>query len=181
MRQVNAGVLGLGAALEIAIGAAAWKASSLRSDLISSYGPRLDLARARLDERAHTDLERLAARITETLGLDSSFDPLQVIVDPSQMLPSIVEIKKILTLRRRLPVTLRWLLRVGPILLALLVAVFLSVLPTFIYFSGAWSDRTVGIVGLVAFLVLMCLVLITTGVYFVLQHIFGGIEAFATK
>ncbi len=182
MTHLDAGVLTLGAALVTATGGGAWKLATLRSDLISDYRPRLTLAQARLDEQAFNGLQRLAVRVSETLGgLDAAFDPLTVVSHPTEMLDSIVELRRILRARQRLPKYLRWLVALGAVLPILLGGACLALFPTFAYFSGAWHDRTVGIVALYVVAILLGAAIITGAAHVLLHNLFGGIEALAIR
>jgi uncharacterized membrane protein YciS (DUF1049 family) len=182
VNHVDSGVLALGAFLALTFGAGAWRAGSLRSDVVEKYQPRLSIAQSGLDEKARVGLQRLALRVSFALGgLDADFSPAEAIADPGELLDLVDSVAGALKARARLPKYFRRLLLIGPLLVGLIVGTVASLVVTFAYFSG-WSRlRLMGLIGLYATIGLvvgLCLVSVT---YFVLLHLFSSAEILATK
>jgi len=182
MTHVDSGVVGVGALLALTFGTAAWRAGSLRSDVVEKYQPRVSLAQAGLDEHARVGLQRLALRVSFALGgLDDDFSPSDAISDPTELLELVDAVAGSLQARSRLPKYFGRLLLIGPILVGLLVAAMGSTILAFSYLSG-WSHiRWIGVIGLYAVCGLSVCVAITALAYFVLLHLFSSAELLALK
>jgi hypothetical protein len=180
--HIDSGVVALGALLVLTFGAAAWKAGSLRSDIVEKYQPRVSIAQSGLDEKARVSLQRLALRVSETLGgLDAGFTPSDAIADPGELLDLVNSVAGALKARSRLPQFFQRLLIVGPVLAGLLAGTVVSVVVTFAYFSG-WSRlRLMGLIGLYTTIVLVVSVSLVAVIYFVLLHRFSSAELLSTK
>ena len=130
--HVDSGVVAIGALLALTFGAGAWRAGSLRSDIVEKYQPRVNLAQAALDEKARVSLQRLARRVSFALGgLDVDFSPSEAIADPGELLALVNSVAGALKARARLPKYFQRLLIVGPVLIGLLGATVASVVVAF--------------------------------------------------
>lgn len=179
MSGVDVQVVALGAALVTASGAGTWKAASLRSDTIAKYRPRMDLARAGLDERAADALRRLALRTNRFLGDDGEFDPLQAIVDPAELRVYVDDFGAALAARQALPRCYRNLLRVGPALMVLLGLAIPALVVAFSYYAGWTRARLVGQLGGAVAIVLALAVAGVFIYYAVAQQRFSAAEVLA--
>ncbi|MGO9558640.1 MAG: hypothetical protein ACLPYW_06065 [Acidimicrobiales bacterium] len=182
MSHVDSGVVALGAFLALTFGAGAWRAGSLRSDIVEKYQPRVNLAQSGLDEKARVSLQRLAVRVSFALGgLDADFSPSDAIADPGELLDLVDSVAGALKARARLPKYFQRLLLIGPVLVGLLAGTVASVVVTFAYFSG-WSRlRVMGLIGLYVTIALVIGLCLASATYFVLLHLFSSAEILATK
>jgi len=182
MSHVDAGVVGLGVVLVLAFGGAAWRAGSLRSDIVEKYQPRVGVAQAGLDVMARDGLQRLASNVATALGgLDDGFNPSEAIVDPTELRDLVNGIAAALEARERLPIYFRWMLGVGPKLVAFLTLVASSTLVAFSYLSGWLRTRDLAYVGLYGMLGFGICAVLTAGSYIVLLHRFSSAELLANK
>lgn len=177
MRQIQGGVVALGAVLVTTVGAAAWKASSLRSDTIEKYKPRMQLARAGLEERAATCMRSLAEEVNTVLGdIDKDFEPGKALADPSDLQDYVRDFGKTLKARQALPRYLDRLLRAGPALTALLTALVVALIAAFSYYCGWSRARTFGMWSAWIAMALAVLVALVFVYCAVAQHKFSAAE-----
>ena len=180
MKGVDGGVVALGVTLLGMTGAGLWKAASLRSDTIGKYRPRVDIAKAGLDERVAKALRRLAERVNRVLGDDGEFNPLRTIVDPAELHVFVDDVGAALKARQALPRCYRRLLRVGPILMVLLAAVFVALVATFSYYTGWNRSRELGRIGGGVSILLALAFAVVFVYYAVALHRFSAAEVLAS-
>lgn len=176
MRHVDAGILALGAVFLLAFVGGVWRTSSLRSDLVERYQQRAIIAQTGLDEVARVHLQRLARQVTIVLGAPDDFDPADVIAEPDKLLGAVKDIARALSARRRVPIYLKWMLRVGPTLVVLLIAEVILTILTFAYFSGWSADRAAGIACLYCMIGVGGAIGMVAVFYAVLHYLFSGAE-----
>lgn len=79
----QAAIVGVGAAVLLAVGAGIFKASSLRGDMNSKWARRVSFAVVALDEKAISELALLRDDLEDILP--ARFDPGQAIADPAPL------------------------------------------------------------------------------------------------
>jgi hypothetical protein len=173
--------LGLGVVLAAADVGAIWKAANLRTDVYQNYKDRVALAQAGLDERASTELRRLAERVTQALGDLERFNPDQALGDPGALQSHIEVVSSTMIARRKLPTYFRRMLNCGPVLLAILILLLVSLLIALSYFSGWKRARDVGYVTLWTSVGLAGSATLVTAYYFSLLHRFGSAEILSNE
>ena len=176
MTSIDGSVLALGTGFVVTTAGALWKAANLRSEVFSNYHRRTALAQAGLDERASTALRRLAEKVNETLGELERFDPNRALADPSDLRTQINDVAQLLSTRTHLPMYFHRMLKIGPILMALLVILLVSLLIALTYFSGWKRARGLGYTGLWVAIGSLGLIGAVTAYHFSLVHRFNTAE-----
>ncbi len=147
--KIDAGIVGVGVAITVAILAALWKMAGLRSEVLAAWSDRVQIVRASLDERASEELLALHARITEMLpSLTEPFDPTKLIVDPGVLQVSVSRFLGLLGARARLRHRYHLLLAIGPVMSFALIGGLISSCLAFSYFTGFTRYRTLGYIGI---------------------------------
>lgn len=179
MRNVDAGMVGVGAAMVLATIGALWKVARLRADVFAEFHTRTALAQSGLDERAATALRELAltaSRLVGDIDTDGRLRPLNVIGDPAELKHQVGLFDRALRARERIPRYFERLLLVGPVLVVVLSILLLGELATLSYFSGWRRQRVVGYVGLWTSLGAAGLAVVAGGYYAWLLQRFSGAE-----
>jgi hypothetical protein len=143
--RVDSGVVGVAVAVLAVLAASAWKAAALRSDLISDWSQRIDLAKAGLEERAVEVLVEIQVQISAVvLRPGEPFDPARAIADPAGLRSHVDKYIAVMDARDGLRTRLRAILKVGPVLFWLLVAEIVVVAVCSSYYCGFHRERMVG-------------------------------------
>jgi uncharacterized membrane protein YciS (DUF1049 family) len=150
MGKVDVGVLGVGAIVAIPLIAGAWKAGTLRADIVEKFQSRHDTALVGLETMAARLLSTLAADYSQAIGGIAQDASASVAFDPSKMKPGVDSLAKVLKAHDRMPSYLTILLRVGPFLSAFLIGAFLSLLVAVAYLSGWDHLRISSVLSLLA-------------------------------
>ena len=151
--MIDVGWLTLGVVLLIAEAGAIWKLSTLRTDVSDKWGERVLVDAAGLDEQAILALRRVRTDIDELLVDEESFDPRNVLADPSRVKARLTRYSKLLKARGRLMSRYNWLLRVGPTLLISVATFGIGVAMALGHLAGLWNTGSVAAVGWVLMVV----------------------------
>ncbi|MEY2424372.1 MAG: hypothetical protein QOI95_4439 [Acidimicrobiaceae bacterium] len=172
---VDGGVVSIFVALALAAAGAAWKLASLRTTLLDEWSDRIDVARAKLSDKAIDELLTLQKQIGDLL-LDSG----RLTADPAQLSQSVERFRALIQARDRLTSRFRKLLRIGPTLLMLLAPVELGTLVAGLYYSGFNRARLVGQCAVGATSLAIAGILFTFCRYVILLHRLGESEILAS-
>jgi uncharacterized integral membrane protein len=170
----QAAIIGVGAAVLLAVGAGIFKASSLRGDMNSKWTRRVSFAVVALDEKAFSELELLRDDLEDMLP--ARFDPAQAIADPaplSQRAETTIRYYRTRTQMQRDFIRLR---RVCPLLVAALAAVEIAAAGLTTYYAKLWHWSPLRIVGLVLAGLGVAVLVLTVVTYAVLQHRLASAE-----
>ena len=161
----RAAVIAVGLVLIVPAAGAAWKAASLKPDTYKSWHDRVDIIRSGLTEKAATELLRLQSLIADVVpSMTPSFDPFTLTKDPSELLPLVRTVQRLIVARGSATLTFERLLRVGPRLLAAVAFYTIGVILTTLSYAGLLrpaplrvSGWVIGVAGLIAMLSLFAL------------------------
>jgi hypothetical protein len=148
-------LLGISVTLLLAGVGALWKAATFRGDMYQKWKARVDVTIAGLSERAVTQLLTLQQKITDLLGgsREGEFDPLTVVVDPSELSEPVSQFQLIIAVRDRLESRFRRLLKLGRIFIAATGLYIIGLVATTVYVVEFTRNRWIGLVGGAVFLV----------------------------
>lgn len=153
----QAGVIAVGVAAVLTLGAAVFKAANLRGDSNTKWSSRIDLAAVALDEKTVAELNLLRDEIDALLpDEDAPFDPGQAIVDPSPVSRRVELTAKYYRARVRLEGDLGRVRRLGRVFVVSLVMLILAAAFLTLHFAELldwdwirWAGWALGGLGLV--------------------------------
>lgn len=175
----QAAIIGVGAAVLLAVAGALWRSASLRGDMNARWNKRVDFAVARIDELIGVELRVLRDEIDAFLPSTENFDPMQVIADPALLSKRAAHVVKLYRIRERMESDLARSRSVGPVLLVALSCMGLGTA----CLTGFYGELAEGVALRVSGLNLICLgvflLTVTTAVFVFFQHRLssGEIEA----
>ena len=171
-------ILYWGIAPLIALGAATWKAASMRGSQHENWSTRVSVLKAGLDEKAIRELENLRGNIDELLGAEDDA-PVAAIADPASLLQSVRRFDKMMRVHKRVDSHFRWLLRLGNFLVIAMLLMIVGVvggvliLSNLVNITWLWSGSLV-LLGLGFTLTVVCFF-----VYWTLQNKLSNAEELA--
>jgi hypothetical protein len=175
----QATIIGVGAAVLLAVAGGIWRAASLRGDLNARWKKRVDFAIARIDELIGVELKVLRDEIDAFLPTPERFDPVQVVADPALLSQRAAHVVKLYRIRQHLGNDLAHSRSVGPILIAALGclgsgAVFLTA-----FYGELLAGDALRVAGLALVIFGAIMLVAVTAVYAFFQHRLstGEIEA----
>lgn len=170
-------VVGVGIAALVALGAALWKAASLRGDVHESWSTRVDAATSALTDRAIDELQALRRETDKLLGdPEGASPPVLATVDPAPLVRRAEAVARYSDARKRIDGHLRRLLRVAPLLIPALIAVAISTILLTVYFAEIGHYQGVLVAGIGTFIVGAVTGAILFGFYLHAQHGLSGAE-----
>jgi hypothetical protein len=148
-------LLGISVTLLLAGVGALWKAATFRGDMYEKWKARVDVSIAGLSERAVTQLLSLQQKIAELLGGsgESDFDPLTVVVDPSELSEPVSHFQHIIEVRDKLERRFRRLLSLGRVFIAASGLYNIGLVTATVYVVEFTRNRWIGLIGAGALLV----------------------------
>jgi hypothetical protein len=175
----QATIIGVGAAVLLAVSGGLWKAASLRGDLNARWKKRVDFAIARIDELIGSELEVLRNEIDAFLPTPERFDPVQVVADPALLSQRAAHVVKLYRIRQHLESDLAHSRSVGPALIAALGGLELAVLALTAFYGELLTGAVFRVGGLVLLTVGVVLLVAVTAMYIFFQQRLstGEIEA----
>jgi hypothetical protein len=161
-------LLGISVTLLLAGVGALWKAATFRGDMYERWKARVDVTIAGLSERAKSQLFTLQEKITDLLGGsgEAEFDPLMVVVDPSELSEPVSQFQHLIAVRDKLELRFGRLLKLGRVFIAASGLYIIGLVATTTYVVEFTRNRWIGLVG-GAFLLVGVLGLVLGAIAFV--------------
>lgn len=153
---VQLNVLYWAIAIALVVVTGLFRAIGMRGRLNQEWGARVAVIEAGLDEQAVQELRRLRAKIDDLLGgIGQPFDPLSVVVNPSDLLEPVRRFERLLKARRRARTKLRRLLQLGTTFTICGLALLPSIAVVAVHLSGLaplpnwiWAGTGCGVIAL---------------------------------
>lgn len=129
--------------------AALWRAASLRGDMRKEWATRVEDAEVGLADRAINELLEMQQEIATLVGSGPTSLPRLATVDPGGLVSHIRDFQKTMVAASRLKAYFRWLLRVGPVLIAAAILFLVGIAALFANNSELASSEVLRVGGLV--------------------------------
>jgi hypothetical protein len=174
----QAQILGVGAAVLLALSASIFKTSSLRGDMNSKWSRRVALAVSALDEKLISGLEQLRDDVNDLLPAET-FDPAEAIVDPGPLARRAERTVSFHRARIRMGGDLRHLRDVCPAFVAALTGLWLAALGLTASFGELVGWDWIRPLGLVVGAIMLVVLILALIAYGVLNHRLANAEILA--
>jgi hypothetical protein len=174
----QAQIIGIGTVLLLGLGGGIWRTATVRGDQNARWAAKVDLAVAALDAKTIQQLERLRAEVDAALP-EGEFDPSQVIADPAPLSQSAERAVDLHRASRRMDTALRHLLATGRMIVSGLTGLFVGIGCTTTHYAELWSWAPLRVIGLVLVGISGLFLIVTGGVYIVLQDRLASAEQLA--
>lgn len=175
----QAAIIGVGAAVLLAVGAGIFKASSLRGDMNGRWTRRVSFAVAALDEKAISELELLRDDVEDTLPGTPRYNPGQAIADPAPLSARAETAVSYYRARTRMKNDFVHLRRACPVLVGGLAAVELAAAGLTAYYAELLHRIWLRMAGLIVAGAGITVLILTVAAYVVLQHRLASAEILA--
>jgi len=175
----QATIIGVGAAVLLAVSGGVWRAASLRGDLNARWKKRVDFAMARIDELIGSELKVLRGEIDAFFPTPERFDPVQVVADPALLSQRAAHVVKLYRIRQHLESDLAHSRSVGPAAILALTCLGLGAVSLTAFYGELVTGDFLREGGLALVILGALLLVVVTAVYAFFQHRLstGEIEA----
>lgn len=175
----QATVIGVGAAVLLAVASGIWRASTLRGDVNARWKKRVDFAVARIDELIVTELRLLRDQIDTFLPDPRDFDPALVVADPASLSRRAGHVVKLYRIRQHMEIDLARSRSVGPVLILALSVLALGTASVTAFYGELINEGVMRTGGLAFAAIGVVLLVCVTAVHAYLQNRLsvGEIEA----
>lgn len=175
----QATVIGIGAAVLLAVASGIWRASSMRGDVNARWKKRVDFAVARIDELIVTELRVLREEIDALLPDAQDFDPTLVVADPASLSNRAGHVSKLYRVRQHMESDLVRSRSVGPSLIFALVTLAIGTASLTAFYGELVNEHVMRVAGLglvaLGAVLLICITAVQVSLQYRLAN--GEIEA----
>jgi hypothetical protein len=170
----QAAIIGVGAAVLLAVGAGIFRYAGFRGDMNQRWSGRVDYTVAALEEKTIRGLELLRGEINEILP--EVFDPKEAIADPAPLVGRAEMCAKAYRARDRMERDFAWLLKLDLVLLGGLIAFAIATAAVTVYYAELVHWTWLRLAGLSLLAVSTMALIAAGGEYVWLQRRLSGAE-----
>ena len=172
---------GIAITVLMGLGAAIYKASSMRGNIHREWSQRVDTTIAGLEELALTQLYAIRGELDQWAHRAEEYWPEGFLPNPFSLSSLVRRYEKSLRYRQRMEPDLKKLMAIGPAFLIALVMAFVAVVLMSVYHLDVAQLRTIQWLGYVLAAVAFTTLIIALIAYSTIQHRMTSAESFTRR